>query len=166
MNDISKEMANVAPAGGFGGAEYNAVARGAVLEGISLFSSKFDVNPECLGGQENWKLNYGRRVLSCQFSADDKSVVGIFEYFVTAKSGRKRALHCVAQYGVFYATPEGATEAGSKGFCRNVGTFAAYPYFRAHFAQLVAATGLNFPPLPSIASTAHIPPKDAKGEGV
>lgn len=164
MNDITKEMAVVAPTGGFGGAEYNAVAKGADLEGISLFSSKFDIDPQCLGEQDKWKLSYGRRILSCQFSEEDRSVVGIFEYHVTAKSGRKRALHCVAQYGVFYGTPEGATEEGAKGFCRNVGTFAAYPYFRALFANLVAATGLNLPPLPTIASTAHIPPKERPSE--
>jgi hypothetical protein len=162
MSDITKEMANVALAGGFGGAEYNAVAKGASLEGISLFSTKFEVNPECLGDQRQWKLNYGRKILSCQFSEEDHSVVGIFEYFVTAKLGRKRALNCVAHYGVFYETPEGATDGGAKGFCRNVGTFAAYPYFRALFAQLVAEAGLNLPPLPAIASMAHIPPKESK----
>ena len=161
MNDITKEMAATAPASGFNGAEYNAVAKAAALEGISLFASRFEVNPECLGDQEKWKLSYGRKILSCQFSEDDRSVVGIFEYFVTAKVGRKRALYCSAQYGVFYGTPRGATEAGAKGFCRNVGTFAAYPYFRALFAQLVAATGISLPPLPAIASTAHIPPKEA-----
>lgn len=159
MNDITREMATVTPSEGFSAAEYNAVATGTNLEGISLFLTKFDVNPECLGDQAQWKLNVGRKILSCQFSEEDRSVVGIFEYFVTAKSGRKRAMHCVAHYGVFYETPEGATEEAAKGFCRNVGTFAAYPYFRALFAQLVAGTGLTLPPLPAIASTAHIPPK-------
>ena len=159
MNDITKEMAAVAPLGGFSGAEYDAVATTANLEGISLFLTKFDFNPECLGDQGQWKLNVGRKILSCRFSEEDRSVIGIFEYFVTAKSGRKRAMHCVAHYGVFYQTPEGATEEAAKGFCRNVGTFAAYPYFRALFAQLVAGTGLTLPPLPVIASTAHKPPK-------
>jgi hypothetical protein len=68
-------------------------------------------------------------------------------------------LSCSADYGVFYETPDGTTTAGAVGFCRNVGTFAAYPYFRALFAQLSGEAGLSLPPLPAIASTAHIPPK-------
>jgi hypothetical protein len=159
MSDISTEMVNSAPTGGFGGAEYNLVAKGAKLEAINLFCTRFDINPELLAEERNWKLNYGRKILSCQFSEEQSSVVAVFQYYVIAKFGRKRALSCSADYGVFYETPDGATTAGAVGFCRNVGTFAAYPYFRALFAQLSGEAGLSLPPLPAIASTAHIPPK-------
>ena len=162
MNDISTEIAKNAPKGGFAGAEYNAVAAAAQLEGINLLSSSFAIEPDCIANQAQWKLSYGRKVLSCQFNGDESSVAAILRYHVIAKFGRKRALHCVADYGVFYRTHDGATQEAAMGFCRNVGTFAAYPYFRALFAHLVGEAGLVLPPLPSIASTAHIPPKELK----
>ncbi len=162
MSDISKEIAKEAPKSGFAAAENNTVATGAHLEGINLLSSLFKIDPDCLVSQSQWKLSYGRKLLSCHFSVEENSVAAIFQYYVTAKFGRKQALHCVADYGVFYHTPDGATEEAAMGFCRNVGTFAAYPYFRALFSQLVGEAGVRMPPLPSIASTAHIPPKEAK----
>jgi hypothetical protein len=162
MTDISTELANESPKSGFSGAEYNAVATAARLEGINLLSSHFKVDPDCLMSQSQWKLSYGRKVLACGYSDDDHSVMAIFQYHVTAKLGRKQALHCVADYGVFYHTPDGVTEEAALGFCHNVGTFAAYPYFRALFSQLVGEAGVRMPPLPSIASTAHIPPKTKK----
>lgn len=161
MTDISTEISNEVPKGGFAGAEYNAVAKGARLEAINLFSNRFELDASCIENQRQWKLSYGRKLISCHFSEEEQSVAAIFQYYVTAKYGRKRALNCVADYAVFYQTPTGATEEAAIGFCKNVGTFAAYPYFRALFAQLVNEAGLQMPPLPSIASTAHIPPKES-----
>jgi hypothetical protein len=106
MTDISMELAKEAPKSGFAGAEYNVVASAVVLEGINLFSSHFKIDPNCLLNQGQWKLSYGRKVLSCHFSEEENSVAAIFQYHVTAKFGRKQALHCVADYGVFYHTPE------------------------------------------------------------
>lgn len=159
MSDISKEVAAQAPPTGFAGAEYNNVAMAAELEGIVLVGSSFQVSPELVGRRKEWKLSYGRKLISCEFNKDEHSVAGIFEYHVTAKVGKKRALRCVAHYAVFYETPENATEAGATGFCRNVGMFAAYAYFRGLFARLVAEANLQLPPLPTIASRAHIPPR-------
>src|SRR3569623_1036986 len=110
MSDISTEIANEAPKSGLSGAEYNAVATAAELEGINLLSSHFTVDPDCLMNQSQWKLGYGRKVLACNFDAEEHSVVAILQYHVTAKFGRKRAVHCVADYGVFYRTPPGATQ--------------------------------------------------------
>lgn len=162
MSDISNEIANVAPKSGFAGAEYNAVATAAQLQGINLLSNQFSVDPTCIVTQGQWKLSHGRKLLSCHFSDDGRSVVAILQYQVTAKFSRKRALFCSADYGVFYQMPDGVTQEAVTGFCRNVGMFAAYPYFRALFAQLVGEAGLRLPPLPIIASTAHIPPKVSK----
>ena len=159
MSDISSELAKNAPKSGFAGADYNAVATAAELEAINLLSNKFFIDAGCLLYEHQWKLSYGRKVLSCNYSQEDRSVAAIFQYYVTAKYGRKRALHCEADYGVFYRTHNGATEEAAIGFCRNLGTFAAYPYFRALAARLANDAGVRLPPLPTIASTAHIPPK-------
>ncbi|WP_397586698.1 hypothetical protein [Sphingobium fuliginis] len=160
MGEIVKKSDVKPPAqGGFKGAEYNAVATVARLEKICLVGSRFDVNPDLFGQQSEWKLSYGRKVKSCQFAPDSDCVMGVFEYHVTARVGRARAMQCTAEYIVLYEVPGDAPEAAAQGFCKNVGAFAAYPYFRGLVAHLFAEAGLSIPPLPAIASTAHIPPK-------
>lgn len=164
MSDISREMAAQAPPGGFAGADYNEVATHAFLEGIILQKTDFSVNSECLGNRKSWKLDHGRKLLACSFSAESQSVAGIFEYYFVAKDGRRHAAKCTAEYIVFYKVPESAKEEAAKGFCRNVGMFAAYPYFRALVSRFSSEANLNLPMLPTIASTAHIPPKQKKKE--
>lgn len=164
MSDISKEVAAQAPPTGFAGAEYNQVALGAELEGIALLSSRFEVAPDLVGRRKDWKLSYGRKMIQCGFDAEEQSVGGVFEYHVTAKVGKRKALTCIAQFAVFYETPVGATEAGATGFCRNVGVFTAYPYFRSMVATLAADANIKLPPLPMIASRAHIPPKTKESQ--
>lgn len=162
MSDISKEIETLAPQTGFSADEYNAVAKGAELEAIVLLNSSFSVELKFLPRRRDWKLSYGRKVKSCHYTAEKSSVAAVFEYHVTAKVGRSTALKCVAEYAVFYETPAGATDEAARGFCRNIGVFAAYPYFRSLTAKLVAEANVLLPPLPAIASTAHIPPKAAK----
>ena len=164
MSDISREMAAQAPPGGFAGADYNDVATHAFLEGIILQRTDFYVNPECLKNRSSWKLDHGRKMIACSYEAESESVAGVFEYHFLAKDGRKHAAKCSAEYIVFYRVPEKAKEEAAKGFCRNVGTFAAYPYFRALVSRFSSEANLNLPMLPTIASTAHIPPKPQKAK--
>lgn len=165
MSDISKEIEASGPKPGFSGAEYNHVAKHAELEAIVLLNSQFVLNMEHLPKRDQWKLSYGRKMKSCHFSAEQSSAVSVFEFHLTAKVSRAIALRCVAEYAVFYETPPDATEEAARGFCRNVGVFAAYPYFRSLVARLVTEAGVNLPPLPAIASTAHIPPKKQGASG-
>ncbi len=162
MSDISKEIEGLEPKPGFTGAQYNHVATHAELEGVVLLNSQFVLNMEHLPRRDEWKLSYGRKMKSCSFSPEQSSAAAVFEFHMTAKVGRAIALRCVAQYAVFYETPQAATEEAARGFCRNVGVFAAYPYFRGLVARFVSEAGLSLPPLPAIASTAHIPPKKAE----
>lgn len=164
MSEIAKTSKKPPTQTGFKGAEYNEVATRARLEKICLTGSRFDVNPEHFGHQNEWKLSYGRKLKSCQFVPEDECVMGVFEYHVIAKVGRARAMQCTAEYIVIYELPGDAPEAAAQGFCKNVGGFAAYPYFRGLVAHLFAEAGLNIPPLPAIASTAHIPPKQKPKE--
>jgi hypothetical protein len=164
MTDISAEIQAQAPPAGFSSGEYNYVATRAALEGVVLLNSQFVLNMEHLPKRTDWKLSYGRKIKACHFSAEQSSVVAVFEYHMTAKVGRAIALRCVAEYAVFYETPPNATEEASRGFAGNVGVFAAYPYFRSLVAKLVAEANVTLPPLPAIASTAHIPPKKSELE--
>jgi preprotein translocase subunit SecB len=166
MNEIIEQKAGSTKLD-FSGAEYNAVAVAAQLEAINLLASNFDTSPECLADHSKWKLSYARKVVSCTCDEEGGYVAAILRYEVTAKFGRKKAMTCGADYGIYYSIPEGSKADAAIGFCRNVGAFAAYPYFRSLVAQLTWNAGINLPPLPAIASTAHIPKKasEVKDEG-
>ena len=151
----SSVMAN----GGFTAAEYNDVAMAAQLHEIRLLKSGFVVEPDFYSVQDETKLSFGREVLSCSFEPEEGISAAIFKYHVFAKHGRSKLMKCEAEYVVIYGVPGSAPEEAARGFCRNVGAFAAYPYFRTLVAQLTWGAGITLPPLPAIASTAHIPPK-------
>lgn len=159
MSDITNEVAKEIPKGGFSGDEYNHVARNSELETIKLLSSKFSAEPDADNGSDKLKLGYGRKIVACQYMPEDSAVVAIFQYHVDGKRARKKVFTLVAEYGVSYTVPDDATESAAVGFCRNVGKFAAYPYFRGLAAHFFAEAGLRVPPLPAIASTAHIQKK-------
>lgn len=159
MTKTVQQEAEAQGKAGFSAAEYNAVAVGAALQAINLLSSRFDVNPDCVGDLSKWSLSYGRKVISCTADEDGAYVAAIIRYEVTAKLGRRRAMICSADFGIYYSTPKGSKHEAALGFCRNVGSFAAYPYFRSLVAQLTWNAGVSLPPLPAIASTAHIPKK-------
>ncbi|WIA56298.1 hypothetical protein N6H05_00225 [Sphingobium sp. WTD-1] len=164
MGDITTEVSQDAPKSGFSGEEYNHVARNSELEAIKLLSNKFSVEPGFIGMSDQLKLSYGRKIVACQFMEDDHAAVAIFRYHVEGKHLRKKMFSLVAEYGVSYSVPIDGTEAAAVGFCKNVGKFAAYPYFRALAAHIFAEAGLNLPPLPAIASTAHIQRKTKEPE--
>lgn len=149
----------VATNGGFTAAEYNDVAMAAQLHEIRLLKSGFVVEPDFYSVQDETQLSFGREVLSCSFEPDEGIVAAIFKYHVFAKHGRSKPMKCEAEYVVIYGVPGSASEEAARGFCRNVGAFAAYPYFRTLVSQLTWGAGIALPPLPAIASTAHIPPK-------
>jgi preprotein translocase subunit SecB len=160
MTDNSS-IEEVAENRGFSGAEYNAVALTAKLRAINLLNSNFDFNPEPGVDQDQWKLAYGVRVTSCKYQENGEFAAAVIRYTMTAKYMRKKIIACTAELGVFYDVGVVKNPDAAEAFCNNVGVFAAYPYFRALVSNLLWNAGVNLPPLPAIASTAHIP----KSEG-
>lgn len=152
-----KQSVSVDAKKGFSADEYNQVAMGAKLRLVSLVKSNFHVNPDCLSSQDDWKLSYDHGEIACSYDSARGVVSAIFQYEVIAKHGRKTAMRAVAEYVVLYSVPNSSGSDAAEGFCHNVGRFAAYPYFRALVAQLTSGANLMLPPLPTIASTAHIP---------
>lgn len=144
---------------GFSGEEYNRVAMAANLEGVQLLKLEFEAHPERFGGDDGLRLTHGRKLLSCTFDEDTPAAAAVFSYSVTAKQGRAKAFHCMAEYAVLYAMPDEAKAEAATAFCRYVGAFAAYPYFRALAAQMAWNAGLDLPPLPTIAAMPVVPKK-------
>jgi hypothetical protein len=145
---------------GFAAADYNYVAMNSRLRLVSLASSSFSVKADCLPDRKSWKLTYDWEIVACKYDQQSNTVSAIFSYEVVAKSGRKTAMRCSAEYAVAYAVPNDSKVEAAEGYCHNVGGFAAYPYFRALVAQFASGANLMLPPLPAIASTAHIPKKN------
>lgn len=141
--------------------EYNAVARKAELRAINLLSTNFDVSSDLLSQKDRWKLGYSVTENSCKYDEDRNFVAAIFKYVLTAKVGRRNAVRCAADFGVFYHVGEVENSDAAEAFCHNVGMYAAYPYFRSLVASLAWNAGIDLPPLPSIATTAHIPSEDS-----
>lgn len=149
----------------FSAAEYNAVAMGSQLLGIRLLKSSFDVKPDLYEEEDDLpRLSYGREALACDVSPSGEQVAVLFRYNVTGRRGRKKVLTCEVEYLVVYGVPHDCSETAKLGFCRNVGAFAAYPYFRSLVSQFAWNAGIELPPLPAIASTAHIPRKQSVAE--
>ncbi len=153
MTDITHEqLAAEAPAG-FKGADYNLVAGRALLEDVRLLRVRSDVRPE--SGDKGVTLSYGRDLVSCDYEPDSASAAAIFRFHVTAKAGRKVVFTVQAEYLALYEVGKDAQPNAARAFVKNVGLFAAYPYFRAFVAQVAWNAGMRLPPLPTIASTAY-----------
>ncbi len=73
-----------------------------------------------------------------------------------------KAFSCVADYAVLYALPDRARPEAATSFCKHVGSFAAYPYFRALAAQMAWNAGVDLPPLPTIAAMPVMPKPKAE----
>lgn len=149
---------------GFSSFEYNNVALHSTLLAIQLLRLEMDGNPEHYTRGKRLKLKFNRETLSCRYDDESKASAAIFRYNLAARVGRSKAFGCSAEYAVIYQVPDDATEAAASAFCRKVGQFAAYPYFRAVAAQMAWNAGLELPPLPSIAAMPVVPKRAAKEE--
>jgi hypothetical protein len=149
---------------GFSGAEYNYVATNTQLLGVQLLNLAMSSNAADFS-RANLKLKADRKLLSCRYSEDDSVGAAIFRYEVAAKSGRVKAFSCTAEYGVLYQLPSDAAREAAMAFCRKIGMFAAYPYFRAVAAQMAWNAGIDLPPMPTIAAMPVVPKETKPADG-
>ncbi|MGP7795594.1 hypothetical protein [Sphingomonas sp. CLY1604] len=148
----------------FSSDEYNHVARTARMSGLRLLKFAMDAQPEIYSRDVKPKLSYGRELLSCSYDEESRAVAAIFRYSVSAKTGRSKAFLCQADYAVVYDMEEGAKREAGLAFCKHVGAFACYPYFRAAVSHMAWGSGIDLPPLPAIAAMPVVPkkPKEEK----
>jgi preprotein translocase subunit SecB len=144
----------------FSSVEYNHVAKNAKLDALRLLKFAMEAQPEIYSRENKPKLSYGRELVSCSYDADANVVAAIFRFSVGAKSGRSKVFLCQAEYAVVYDLPEDATRDASLAFCKHVGAFACYPYFRAAVSQVAWGSGMDLPPLPAIAAMPVVSKKD------
>jgi len=139
-------------------AQYNALVAAARLHEIRLVKSEFNLNPEGLEHQDDWKLSQTCEVQHVEFDANSGLLITGIGAEAVCKRKSKKAVTFRCRYIVVYeihGTPEGAAV---DAFAKRVARFTAYPYFRAHVAELSSQAGLQLPPLPVIKETRLIPP--------
>ena len=162
IDNLPTEVQAAAARGGFSSVEYNAIAMAANLESIKLVNLVLETNPEVQQRDEVRELSFGRSILSCRFDKDSGAAAAIFQYCVSVLCGDKEEFKCVGEYAVVYKMPEGAKPEAATAFCKLVGSFAAYPYFRGVAAQMAWNAGVELPPLPSIAAMPIVPKPPAE----
>jgi hypothetical protein len=102
------------------------------------------------GDDSNINPTYEGRPAACHFFQDDGWLLGEYEWQVSLTSGRKKLLKQKSTYVLIYQGLSDCDEEYVHLYFSKIGRFTSYPYFRALFATNVAASGLTFPPLPSL----------------
>jgi len=146
------EVTEAARRSGFTGAQYNHVAMTASLDHIRLVRNAFEANAAMLADEPDAELSYGRAVTSCRYDEEAHVAAAIFQFSLSATVRGETLLQCTAEYAVVYAMAEDAHAGAASSFCKHVGSFAAYPYFRALAAQMCWNADIPLPPLPAIAA--------------
>lgn len=154
---LPSEIEAAAERDGFSGAEYNSVAMNAKLDTIKLVNFVLEVNAEVQKREGERELAFGRKLMSCRFDENSWAAAAIFQFSVTVRRDGEEEFNCVGDYAVLYNVPEGSAGQAATAFCKHIGSFAAYPYFRAVVAQMAWNAGTDLPPLPSIAAMPVLP---------
>lgn len=128
---------------------YNLVVDSAELVSVQLVRSNFEVKPEFFRSADARKnLGYDAQVESVDFSPESGVAMAFLTFSVDSKKGKKKLLSSTAKYLVVYDELTECDPDAVEAFIRRVATFAAYPYFRSHFASLDWAATTRLPPLP------------------
>lgn len=153
-------------AGVVSGDDYSGAVDAAELLTIRLIKSEFSALPEAYNrDQSNWKRSYAVEAEGVGFSASRDRMSGSVLAEALCRIGRKRVLALKCRYLVDYAITGAPTEGAAQSFFARVGVFAAYPYFRAHFAEVTSQAGILLGPLPvHKEDKRQIPKRGAGGE--
>lgn len=128
---------------------YREAADAADVKSIRLVSSNFDIKPDAFTESDrSWKQVYRCDTVSAQYDKDQSVLFAFIEAAAICKIGNRNVISLKCNYIVSYIVHGNPEKVAAERFARHVGRFAAYPYFRAHFAELTSQAGLNLPPLP------------------
>ncbi|MFC3068923.1 hypothetical protein [Phenylobacterium soli] len=132
----------------------------AELLSVRLIHSEFTVEAEAYQrDKSSWKRSYGCEAQGVAFNAKRDRLSGSVVAEVVCRTGRKRIVVAKCRYLVDYAIKGSPTDTAAETFFGRVGVFAAYPYFRSHFAELTSQAGLLLGPLPVLKESARPMPR-------
>jgi hypothetical protein len=139
--------------------EYNALVNSATLQEIRLVESQFSMAPESIADPKLWKLMQSCEITESHYDADDKVLFAWVSAQASCTYKRKRVVSAKCEYLVIYNVDGDPEDVEVDIFAKRVARFAAYPYFRAHFAEVTSQAGLTLAPLPIIKEKKYFPPK-------
>ena len=138
-------------------AAYNALVAAARLRDIRLLKADFSLDPSGLENESDWKLSQTCEIIGADFDADAEMMVAWVAAEAVCKRKNKKVVNIRCKYMIVYDV-QGQPEAlAVSAFAKRVARFAAYPYFRAHVAEVGSQAGLRLPPLPVIKEMRLIP---------
>jgi hypothetical protein len=111
-----------------------------------------DVRPSYFSERDHRKLSVDTSELGEVFDSEEGALLGRFRFEVVGRTKRRKSLSIWAEYIVIYEVATDVDDSAAKAFCKRVGLFAAYPYFRALVAHLSAEANASLPPVPVIAT--------------
>jgi preprotein translocase subunit SecB len=127
---------------------YNALTGRATLRGIWMTESRFEMSPQALDVDDG-SLNHIVKPSKVEVTVEENGVItGFIRFEAISRRKRRRVVYVSARYFVSYRVEGGCDQDMAELFMDRVGKLAAYPYFRALVASLVAQAGAQVPTLP------------------
>lgn len=130
---------------------YNAIVARAVVRGIRMIKSDFNMKPDALGTDKERRYSVDVEQTAHDWDEAQGRLAGVFRFTATCHAGRTRVLKVQGDYIVSYRVEGTCAADAAELFVQRLGPFAAYPYFRALFGILCSHAGLMAPPLPILA---------------
>jgi hypothetical protein len=154
---VEKKSEAVTPPPTVTPAAYNSLVAAARLRDIRLLKSEFVLDPDGIDAEDSWKLNQSCEIQQAQFSPETEMLLTFVEASAICKIKNKKVVTVRCRYLVAYEVQGDPEELAINAFAKRVARFAAYPYFRAHVAEIASQAGLRLPPLPIIKEVKYIP---------
>ncbi len=155
-SDVVKQPTPVVPA------EYNQVVAAARLRDIRLIKSEFVIEADGLQFSSDWKLTHSCEIESVNLDQDRELLLVSIGAAASCKFRNKKVVSAKCRYLVAYDLNGAPEENVIQTFAKRVARFAAYPYFRSHFAEMSAQAGVHMPPLPVIKEVRLLPTATAE----
>lgn len=126
---------------------YNLVTGRTTLVGIWMTESRFDMKPQAIDPIEPLRHEVRSEVEEVIIDGEG-ALHGFIRFAASSRLKRQRVIHVTGKYFVSYHVDGGCEQTLAELFIDRVGRLAAYPYFRALTASLVAQAGTSIPSLP------------------
>jgi hypothetical protein len=161
--DEKKGVATPQPREAVSPTAYNTLVAAARLRDIRLLKSEFSLDPEGVDREDEWKLSQSCEIKGADFIPESNLLMTFIDASASCKIKNKKVIQVRSRYLVVYDLQGSPSEAAVDAFAKRVARFAAYPYFRAHVAEIGSQAGVRLPPLPMIKEVKVIPKAEADG---
>jgi len=138
-------------------AAYNAFVATTTLQEVRLVKSDFALNPEGFLDEDGWVYAHACELDSSHYDSERDLLFAFLSAEAFATKKRKRLVSVKCRYVVVYSVSGKPEESVVDAFAKRVARFTAFPYFRAHFADLMSQAGMHVPPLPVLKETRPLP---------